>query len=765
MKRVLWVILAIAVIFAVGWFATPLPRPLFPDDYSTVVVDKNGRRLRVFLNSNEQWCFPPDTSQLPEKLVISAMAYEDKRFYRHFGVDFLAIIRAVRQNFSEGRIISGASTITMQVARIANPKPRTVFNKIVEIFHSLKLESRYSKEDILRLYFDHAPYGSNIQGYRAACLRYWGVEPRQITWGESATLAVLPNSPGLINPDVDSGVLREKRDNLLRKLHNQGYIDDETLELSLLEPIPAGQIPFDFAAPHLARRLDTKFRGRIVRTTIDRIIQREIEILASDHAEWLQSLGIKNVAVLVAETGTGQVVAYVGSQDFQDDNRQGKVDGVIAPRSTGSLLKPFLYALAMDGAIIIPESKIKDIPTYYGSFAPNNADMSFSGLVTSREALVKSLNVPAVRLLYTYGMPDFYDFLKRAGMSNLFRRADEYGLPIILGGCEGCLWDLVSMFRALGCGGVFSGLTAIEGDSLTSGDSLISPEACWAVLDILKEVNRPGAEYYWHQYSGQRPLAWKTGTSYGHRDGWAIGVSPQWTIGIWVGNFTGEGSPNLIGAQSAGSLLFKVFNMLEIDRDHAWFDKPDSLIELHICAETGYIAKDECEFIDTVYTPPNAIMLRKCPYHRTLFLNEDERFQVCSRCWETGHVKMVAQLVYPPEVTQYMKEMGHSFVSLPPHNPECPTLSIGNPIQIIYPTPGARLLIPRGVEGKYQKIIAKGAYSVSKGGLSWYLDGRFIGVTFDKHQIPLELGAGNHLLSAMDEEGHIATVRFKAYRK
>lgn len=765
MKRLLWIILAVAAIFALGWLITPLPRPLFSDDYSTVVLDREGRRLRVFLNSNEQWCFPPDTVHLPDKLVTAAITYEDKRFYRHLGIDFFAILRAIKQNISEGRVVSGASTITMQVTRIANPKPRTLVNKIVELYHSLKLELKYSKQEILRLYFDHAPYGGNIRGYRAACLRYWGIEPEQLTWGESATLAVLPNSPGLINPDIDPGELKAKRDRLLYKLHSKGHIDDETLELSILEPIPSGQIPFDFVAPHLARKMELRYPGRIIRTTIDKEIQREMEILASRHAEWLQSLGIKNLSVLVAKTQTGEILAYVGSQNFHDDSRNGKVDGVDAPRSTGSLLKPFLYALAMDEAIIIPESRIKDIPTYYGSFAPHNADMSFGGLVTAREALIKSLNVPAVRLLYTYGLLDFYNFLRQAGMSTLFRSADEYGLPIILGGCEGSLWELVSMFRGLGNYGVFSELTAVCNDSAGVGDSLLSPEACWAVLDILKDVNRPGAEYYWHQYSGQRPIAWKTGTSYGHRDGWAIGVSPQWTIGIWTGNFSGEGNPNLMGAQSAGSLLFKVFNSLEVDQRNTWFEKPDSMIELRICSQSGYVAKEACEFIDTVFAPPGAATLQKCPYHRTLFLDEQERYQVCSQCWVSGHVREVIRLVYPPDVTQYMKEKGHSFTALPLHNPDCPTLSAGNPIKIIYPTPNARLLIPRGVAGEHQKIIAKGAYAVAKGGLSWYLNGHFIGTTFDKHHIPLELKSGQHSLTVVDQEGHTVSVNFKAYRR
>ena len=765
MKRRLWIPIGGALLLLIVWLATPLPRPLFPDDYSTVVVDRDGRRLRVFLNSAEQWCFPPDSFVIPEKLVISAVTYEDKRFYKHFGIDPIAFFRAVGQNLRKGRIVSGASTITMQVARIANPKRRSIFNKFIEAIHSIKIELKYSKEDILRLYFDHAPYGGNIRGYRAACLRYWGIEAEEITWGEAAALAVLPNSPSLINPDTDAGELRAKRDRLLRKLHDHGHIDDETLELSLLEPIPRGQIPFEFTAPHLCRSLARRYSGEFVTTTIDYKIQRETERLASRHAEWLQSFGVKNVAVLVADTRTGDVLAYVGSNDFHDDALKGKVDGVRAPRSTGSLLKPFLYALAMDEAIIIPETQIKDIPTFYGAFAPHNADMSFSGLVTARDALIRSLNVPAVRLLYAYGLHDFYSFLQNAGMSYLFRSPDEYGLPIILGGCEGSLWEMVSIFRGLGNGGVFSGLNTILGDSIELGDSLISTEACWTVLDIIQNVNRPGAEYYWHQYSSQRPISWKTGTSYGHRDAWAIGVTPKWTIGVWTGNFTGEGNPNLIGSQAAGILLFKVFNSLKSGDLSAKFERPESMVKLGICRQTGFLATDKCEMVDSILVPPNCAMLRKCPYHRTLFLDEDEKYQVCSRCWEHGKVKSVTRLVYPPEIVQFFAQKGHSYLATPPHNPNCPVQGYENPVMIIYPTAGAKILVPRGFEGKHERIIARGAYSVAKSSLNWFLDGDFIGSTFDKHEIPLDLEVGSHSLTAMDSEGHSATVKFSAYMK
>jgi len=756
----------IVILVGVVWLATPLPSPLFSNNYSTVIVDRNGKLLRVFLNEDEQWRFPPANEEIPKNLVTTAIAYEDKRFFCHIGFDPISLIRALIQNIRAGKIISGGSTITMQVARICKPKKRTIINKIVEIFQSVKIELLYSKKDILRLYFNNAPYGGNIIGYRAACLRYWGKDPKELTWAEAATLAILPNNPSLINPPKNIGLLEKNRNKLLKKIHEKGYIDRETYELALLEPTPELQVRFPFYAPHLSFNLaGKKIRGEI-KTTIDFNIQKNVELLAKEHAKRLNSEGIKNLAVIVAETRTGKVRAYIGSQGYEDKEREGMIDGVRAPRSTGTILKPFLYALAIDDAIIVPETRIRDIPTFYGSFAPNNADNDFRGIVTAREALIQSLNVPAVRLLYTYGVPDFLGFLKKAGMTTLFRTADEYGLPLILGGAEGTLWDITAMFRALGNYGKFSGLQVLENDSLPAPKQLISAGACYLVLDILADLNRPESEYYWELFSDRYPIAWKTGTSYGHRDAWAIGVSPEWTIGVWTGNFTGEGTPNLAGARSSGTLLFQIFQALPKNPENALFHKPTTdLVKIKICPESGYLATPECPNPIEVDAPPTSKSLPLCSFHKKIFTTKDGKYRVCSLCWDLNDKKEQIYTVYPPEVIQHLKTRGHSFIALPPHKPDCPSQSTMNLIEIIYPTQRSIIIVPKGLSEEYEKIIAKAAYSGAKGELYWYLDNIFIGATIDEHNIPLDLTNGWHNLQAIDQEGHFQKVRFKAERK
>lgn len=747
------------------YLAVPLPEPLFPDDYSTAVVDADGRILRVFLNQRQQWHLPPRPElTVPAKLEQAVLCFEDRRFRAHPGIDPLSLGRALWQNLSTGRVVSGASTLTMQVARLARPKPRTLSNKLLEMGQALRMELRYSKGEILRLYLDHAPYSGNIVGYQAASLRYFGKPPEQLTWGEAATLAVLPNAPGLISPQVDPARLRARRDRLLRRLHDSEYLDQETLRLAFLEPVPDRTYPFPLHAPHLSRAL-RETRGNWIVTTIERPLQQRIEELVRQHLDYLQRQGIRNAAALVAETSSGQVRAYVGSQDFFDRATQGQVDGVRAPRSSGSLLKPFLYALSMDEGLVLPQTLIRDVPTYYGAFAPHNADRSFSGLAPAREALVRSLNVPAVRLLNAYGLYPFYLFLQEAGLSTLFRPADEYGLPLIIGGAEVTLWEMASLYRGLARGGRFAPLQVLATEREAPDETqLISPGACYLTLEMLRQVHRPGAEYYWQQYQDRWPLAWKTGTSYGQRDAWAVGVSPQWTIAVWVGNFNGEGNAEMSGARSAGPLLFDIFNALPRDAENRWFARSrQDLKYVQLCRDTGFLAGPHCAERVEADAPRSMKPLPLCPYHRTIQVNGNETYQVCSRCWEADDHHPVNRLLFPAEVAQHMQ--GRFGDRLPPHNPACPVQGDDHPLQIVYPRQNARLWLPRDLDGARQQLVMRAAHRDANRALFWYLDDRFIGRSQDRHTRAAAVDRGWHILEVVDPAGHRDRARFYVDRR
>jgi len=760
-KKFLKVSLISLFVLILIYLIIPVPDPLFPDQYSTVVLDEDGNILRAFLNRNQQWYFPPNKKlKIPKKLEKAVLAFEDRYFYYHPGFNPVSLGRAAVKNIASGKIKSGASTITMQLVRLALKNRRNIWNKFLEVLQAVKLEIRYSKNELLRMYIENAPYGGNIIGYQAAALKYFKKNLEQLTWSEATILAVLPNSPGLISPAINREKLIKKRNSLLKKLLNRKIINSQTYNLSIQEPITNQLFSFFITAPHLAQTLKDRLgiHSGYIRTTIKKEFQVHIEQLLTRHLNFLHSQGIQNGAVLVAETRTGKVRAYLGSQDFFDSQNGGQNDGIFSSRSTGSILKPFLYALALDEGIILPPTLIKDIPSYFGTFSPSNANKKYDGLVTAKEALIKSLNVPASRLLNTYGIHEFYLFLKTAGMTTLFRKPDEYGLTLILGGAEANLYDLVKIYCGLGNGGNFIPLTIQIPSKKTSrpqGIKLISPEACYLTLNMLKEVKRPGAEYYWEQYDNQFPVAWKTGTSYGQRDAWSAGVTPQWTVAVWVGNFSGEGNPNLSGASCAAPLMFDIFNYLPKSTGKHWFAKSGLVFRTEkICMDTGFKAGSSCQRTILINSPRTKLPLKTCPYHKTIFVTLDEKFSVCSLCWESDKKKPVKKIIFTPDVAQYLREKGVILSQIPPHQKKCPGLNESKSMQIIYPTQKSKIWIPRDFGGKLQKITLQVAHGIQNRPVYWYIDNIYRGKTIKSHKIALTLEKGWHKLLVVDSEGN-----------
>jgi penicillin-binding protein 1C len=573
----------------------------------------------------------------------------------------------------------------------------------------------------------------------------------------------LPNSPGLISPVINRKYLIKKRNRLLKILMKRKIISAGTYRLSIEEPIPETTSPFFITAPHLAQTLKSRFniQSGFIYTTIQKKYQTWIENLIAQYLKYLSPRGIRNGAILVAETPTGKVRAYVGSQNFFDETNEGQNDGVISPRSTGSILKPFLYAAAIDEGLILPQTRIQDIPSYFGSFSPSNANKKYSGLVTAKEALIRSLNVPASRLLNAFGLNKFYLFLKSAGLSTLFRKPDEYGLTLILGGAEATLMDLTRIYCGLGNYGNFIPLELVysenpsEENHYAAGPALLSPEASFLTLQMLKDVKRPGSEFYWEQYQSRYPIAWKTGTSYGQKDAWSIGVTPQWTIGVWIGNFDGEGNSDLSGASCAAPLMFEIFNYLPKPPGRNWF--PESKLKfksVKLCSDTGFIAGPDCSRTYTARAPHSVKPLKTCPYHRAIFTTMDEKFEVCSLCWKSIAHKKISRLFFPPDVTQYLRESGVILSDIPPHKTDCPAYSEHRTLQIIYPVPNANLWIPYDFNGNLQKVTLKVAHRVKNRAVFWYLDNIYRGVTRSKHKMAFDMGVGWHILEVVDAEGY-----------
>jgi penicillin-binding protein 1C len=545
-----------------------------------------------------------------------------------------------------------------------------------------------------------------------------------------------------------------------------GFINRQTLRESLCEELPTRAYSMPKVAPHLARRAAVENPDRNPRTTLDRGIQIQFEALAQRHAGWLARSGIHNLSILAVETATGKVRAYVGSPEFFDGDNAGQVDGVLASRSTGSLLKPFLYATAFDRGVIHPASLLRDVPVYFGSYAPVNADRNFSGMVRASEALVRSLNVPPTLLLKEVGVAEFHHFLEEAGMRTLFRSPDGYGLSLILGGAEGTLWDMVRLYRGLASDGRFDGLTLLEDGAPEEGPQLLSPAAARLTMEILTEVRRPDDDGVDRTlFTPRRPVAWKTGTSFGKRDAWAVGATPDWVVGVWVGNFSGQGNASLGGARAAAPILFAAFDLLPGHRDGGWYRTPADVRAVRLCSDSGFRAGEDCPRTHIARLPRRSPPLAVCPYHHSFWTDPNTGYEVCSRCWKNGDRQRTTRFILPPDAGQLMRRAGHRIDSSPVHNPDCPVSSLHHPLRIVYPAAGATLLVPRDLDDRPETITLRASHTSAAAALHWYVDGNYHGRTTGDHAVSLLLEGGAHRVEVIDQDGRAASTTFTVERR
>ncbi len=763
MKKKSWLLFSPVLIYIL-WLLWPAGT-FFRTGYSTLVFDRNDRLLRIFLSKDQQYRFAPRNEKLPQKYITALLTFEDKRYPFHLGVDPLALFNAALTNLKAGDQVRGGSTIPMQVVRLAHRRPRTYLTKIIECFYAVKLSLHYSKAGILRLYAGHVPMGGNVVGLQAASWHYFGKPMAEITWAEAALFTVLPNAPSSINLSSRRRQLLHKRNQLLARLLETGVIDSTTWSTSCREPLPDKKSRLPFLAPHFCRYAAEKTDVSVIRTTLDMDMQTQVEEIVQNHHLTLYNRGIRNCAVLVAETGSGAVRAWVGSHNFFDATNSGQVDGTLSYRSTGSLLKPFLVAKALDRGPYTMAAKIRDVPTYYGTFTPQNALKSFSGLAGLGQILVQSLNVPSVRLLNEYGVQDFYDFLQQAGFKGLFRSAQGYGLTLILGGAEASLWEMVRLYAGLGNLGMDRPLFFFPQQNTAKRQRLFSRAAAWLVMQYLNRLARPGSEFYWRYFDNQVPVAWKTGTSYGQKDGWAIGVNKQYTIGVWVGNFDGESNALLGGAASAAPVLFSLFNALCRRNQPMWFREPlDDMEKIECCAQSGFPAGPYCKKTVMEKRPKCSYRYGICPYHRKYVIDRTTAKSVCSLCWNIADTLHVHRFIVPPDVKEILEKAGLAMDSIPQHSASCPTFQEENRLAIVYPVNNIKILLPRDYDGKYEKLVLSAKHQQNNATLFWFLNRRYLGETTGLHEMALDLSAGDYKLVVQDEEGFTKSVVFTLYR-
>ena len=691
-----------AAALVVGWLLC-LPRDLFKGvSYSTVVESTEGELLGARIADDGQWRFPPcDT--VPERFAAAIIQFEDRHFRWHPGVDPVALVRAAVDNARSGHVVSGGSTLTMQVIRLSRQKERNLWQKIIEAVQATRLELRYSKKHILSLYASHAPFGGNVVGLEAAAWRYFGRPAAELSWAEAATLAVLPNAPSSIHPGKNREELLQKRNRLLRRLLEHGDLSADDYAAALEEPLPVAPLPLPAWASHYVEGCP---RGVRTVSTLQFPLQKAVEAVVNRRSDELAREGIADMAAIVMDNRTGNVVAYVGNASPGRERAGAAVDIARAPRSTGSILKPFLYAAALEDGTILPKTLLPDIPVNLGGFAPQNFDRQYYGAVAADEALARSLNVPAVFLLRQYGVPRFHALLKEAGLTTLTEAPEHYGLSLILGGAEGRLKEITAAYADM---------------ARTSGLSV------WYTLEALKEVNRPD-ELDWRLIRSVRKAAWKTGTSYGFRDAWAVGMTPRWTIGVWAGNADGHGVPGLTGARTAGPVLFEILNLLPAD--DGWFEMPDGgAVFADVCPASGMLATENCPR-ESLLIPDAGLETAPCPYHRS------------------------GEFVLPPAMEWYYK----------PHHPEYAGArkpsSAFKVMAFIYPDSGSTLTLPRQLNGEVEGAVFRVAHRRPDATLWWHLDQTYVGETRFIHELRLAPDKGKHTLTVVDGEGNTASIRF-----
>ncbi len=741
-------------------------RPLFTAPRSVALLDREGGLLGARAAADGQWRLDPGVATPDPRFEACLVRYEDRHFRWHPGINPVALVRALWLNLRAGRVVSGGSTLTMQVARMARGGPRTVGNKLLDIALAVGLELRYSKDELLGLYAANAPFGGNVVGLEAACWRYFGHGPQQLSWAEAATLAVLPNAPALVHPGRRRKELATKRNRLLDRLRDDGSLTALEWSLAREEPLPETPLRLPDRAPHLLATLGRDHQGSL-RTTLQASLQDRATAVVARHAEGLRAGRIMNAAAVIMDIATGEVLAYVGNAPGAGPQDGGQVDLLRARRSTGSLLKPFLYAAQLDAGELLPDMLVADLPVHYDGFAPGNYDGRFLGAIPASAALARSLNVPAVRALRQHGIDRSLALFRAMGIAGLDRSAEHYGLSLILGGGETTLLEITGAYASLVRVRDAHGRSAVDPARMVHAPSVLwgasSPATATPLtasgahfaLEALTHVARPPEEAGWQRFAGTRRIAWKTGTSYGHRDAWAVGVNGRHAIGVWCGNADGEGRPGLTGGRVAAPVLFELFGL--VDAGPVPEPPHDLLVRWPLCRRSGHRAQATCPEVDTVPIPRSGLTTPPCPYHRLISCTADGRYRAPVHAGGTPR----PWFVLPPAMEAYYAPTDPLYLRLPPPLPGTTGDDVEDLLELVYPEPGSVVVLARELDGRRGSVVAEAAHREAGAVIHWHADGHYLTTTRTIHRSALPLGPGPHQLTLSDTEGRSITVRFR----
>lgn len=720
--------------------------------FSSAIVSRDGELLRLTLAADDRYRLRTPLGSIAPSAVDATLLYEDRHFRQHPGFNPFAIVRAGWSTWVSGERSMGASTITMQLARIRfRIDSSSVAGKLLQIGRAIQLERHYSKTDILEAYLNLAPYGGNVEGIATASQVYFGKPATELSVAEALSLAVIPQNPVARNPVDARPEWYEARQRLLQQWQHAYGLDKETAQQFDLPLAVRSPSMLPFVAPHLVQHIAQQQPGERVATTIDLGLQRLLRETVQGYVARRQSSAMHNASAMLLDTETMQVLARVGSADFFDDAIEGQVDGTRARRSPGSTLKPFVYGMALDRGLIHPMSLLKDAPRRFAAYTPENFDRGFLGPVTAQDALVYSRNVPAIELLLQVGHDQFHQFLADATVANL-ADADHYGLAMVLGGIELSMEELLQLYAMLANGGVLQPLQQTMSQTGAAGQRLLSPEAAWLVLDMLQKNPRPGAL---DLDAEDAVIAWKTGTSYAYRDAWTVGVFGRYALAVWVGNFDGSGNPAFVGRQAAAPLFLQIADALiaqDPDAGAARLPGPElNLQKVEVCADTGDLPGRYCPRTERAWFIPGVSPIRVSDVHRAVRVDRDTGLRSCATADDNTYLEVYE--FWPSDISQLLQQAGIAVRKPPAWSPGCSLQQLattGNRPRIA--SLSSQLLYPLRPEQE-RRLPLTATTDADASHLYWFVDDAFVGKTARDEALFWNASAGTHNVLAVDDMG------------
>lgn len=691
-------------------------------EYSTIITDNKGEVINAYLTQDQQWRMKTELEEISPLLQKTIIAKEDKHFYSHPGVNPFAVARAFFNNLFKMRRTSGASTITMQVAKALEPGRRNIWSKIREMFRAFQLELKYSKKEILQMYLNLVPYGGNIEGVKAASLLYFKKNPDHLSLAELTALSIIPNRPTSLVIGRNNDLIIKERNKWLQRFAKENVFTQKEIEDAIAEPLDATRGTVPHYLPHLSYKLKKQNGGDIIKTNINLNIQLKTEKLVEDYIRTQRLRNIKNAAVVIIDNKTHKIITYVGSANFFDTTDGGQVNGADAVRQPGSTLKPLLYAMCFDEGLLTPKTVMTDVAVNYNGYSPENYDQKFNGYVTVEYSLEHSLNIPAVKGLKLLGHEKMIQKLSNCNFKQIQKDRRKLGLSLILGGCGTTLEELTGLFSSFANDGIYIPPSFTQKDSIHNKVKIVSPAANYMINEILSKINRPDFPLNWTATERMPKIAWKTGTSYGKKDAWSIGYNKNYTVGIWVGNFSGVGAADLSGANIATPLLFKIFNTIDYDSDEEWFIQPKDIDIRQVCSETGLTPSAHCSSLVTDYFVPLISSTKICDNWQEIMISPDEKISYCKSCAPQSGYKKKWYKVVEPDMQSWFEDNRIAYQKIPLHNPECELIFKGAAPSITSPLNGTEYLISKKNPEPLQ-LICKTANDVSK--VHWYINNKF----------------------------------------